>query len=151
VRQMVAIYQNASSIQETSVADFVEMQGIKFSQSYALKYQKPNQLVLISQDRTFGELAAYGNGRILRFYSNARKAYRERPSPLDLAGVVDAFGGMSQRLIGSGFDQRLNPVSFLMSQEMPREGKDFQYVGIQTVTGHQAYVVTGLADEAWIK
>jgi hypothetical protein len=151
VRQMVATYRRATSIQETSVAEFTPLQGTKLTQSNSLKYQRPNRLVLISQDRNSGELAAYANGSVLRFYSDIRKAYREQPTPSDLPGIVTAIGAMANQLTGSGFDQTLNPVSFLLTKGMPREGQNFLFLGTQMVTGHKAYMVTCVADANWTK
>src|SRR5262249_48014826 len=50
VRQMVATYQRATTIQETSVANFEEFHGIALSQANTLKFQRPNLLAEISQD-----------------------------------------------------------------------------------------------------
>lgn len=151
VRQMVATYRRAASIQETSVAEFTPLQGTKLTQSNSLKYQRPNRLVLVSQDRNSGELAAYSNGSVLRLYSDTRKAYREEPAPSDLPGIVKAIGAMAKQLTGSGFDQTLNPISFLLTQGMPREGQNFLFLGTQMVTGHKTYMVTCVADAAWTK
>src|SRR5689334_4213794 len=47
VLQMVATYQRATTIQETSAANFSDNNGTKLSQTYTIKYQKPNKLVII--------------------------------------------------------------------------------------------------------
>src|SRR5438045_1035911 len=64
VRQMVQTYQRANTIQETSVANFEEINGVSVSQSNTLRFQRPNLLAEITQDPN-GELSAYSNGKTI--------------------------------------------------------------------------------------
>ena len=149
VRQMVAAYQSASSIQEVSTVDFVVNGGTRISQTYRLKYQRANSFVIVSEDPRNGTLAAYSNGRTVHFYSAALRTYSVRPIPADLAGSISTMEQLAKHVTGSGFDQNLNPISFLLAHGAPRECRNFKSAGTGTVLGHKVDVVTGGADESW--
>lgn len=153
VRQMIAVYQGATTIQETSAANFIDNKGTKFSQTYRIKYQRPNKLVIIAEDPQDGTLAAYSNGKVVRFYSGKRRNYTENspssPPPPDLKGTMDLINERAQHLTGGVFDQNLNPISFLLAQGMPKECGNFKFAGIKSVEGHKVYVVTGTAELSW--
>ena len=151
VRKMIETYQKAESIHETSAANYSDSKGTKLSQSYVIKYQKPNKFVITSVDPTNGTLAAYSNGSVVRFFSGMHRQYAENRSAPDPATTVDVIGQLARKVTSNGFDQSLNPISFLLAQGMPRECRSFKYAGVKTVEGHKVFVVSGTADEAWTR
>ena len=151
VRQMVAAYKDATTIQESSAATFTPSSGPPLSQSYFLKYASLNGLSVTVQDPINGSFGAYCDGVTLTVYSAAKSSFVRRSAPPDLAGVVKAISGLSHELTGTAFDQTLNPISFVLAPGMPREGSNFKRTGIQTVMGRKTYVVSGTADDAYLR
>jgi hypothetical protein len=151
VKQMLSVYQVASTIQESSSATFTPAVGSPLSQTYFVKYSTPNLISIVAQDPTNGTLSATCDGTLVTVYSAAKLSYMRRPAPTDLVGVLNTVNTMARVLTGANFDQTLNPISFLIARGTLRETKDLRYAGTEVVQGRKAVVLAGTLDEAYLR
>src|SRR5581483_6273114 len=133
VRKMVATYQRASTIQETSEARVERIGAGQYVQTNTLKYKKPNKLMLQSQDPVAGTISVYAKGDTVTLYSGKQNIYAIRTAPPTLAKTVDLISRTTGELMGASLTQVLNPVSFLLAKGMPVETQSFRYASMQTI------------------
>lgn len=151
VRKMVATYQRASTIQETSEARIEKIGEGQYVQTNTLKYKKPNKLMLQSQDPVAGTITAYAKGDTVTLYSGKQNIFTLRTAPPTFAKTVALISKASGDLMGTSLTQVLNPISFLLAKGMPVEAQSFRYANMQTIEGHKTYVILAKASESWMR
>jgi outer membrane lipoprotein-sorting protein len=151
VRKMVTTYQKANSIQETTEAT-VQMPGSgSYVQISNMKWRRPNHTYLYTQDPQQGTVSVYTDGKLITIYSAKQNIYTRRNAPTDLRGTMDVITKASSDAFNVQMNQILNPISFLLTKDMPREAKGFRYLGETTLNGRRAHKVVGQADLNWIR
>lgn len=151
VRRMVATYRKAQTIQESTEARMMTPDGSNFIQSGAIKWRRPNQIYIYSQDPQQGTMHVYSDGRLITVYSQRQNIFTNRNAMPDLQGTMRVVTKAAQDAFGVQFHQVLSPISFLMSDGMPREARSFRFAGEASVNGRRAYKVMGQADTAWMR
>ncbi|MCS6775460.1 MAG: DUF2092 domain-containing protein [Chloroherpetonaceae bacterium] len=151
VRRMVAAYRKAQTIQENTEARMVMPDGSSFIQSGAIKWRRPNQVYIYSQDPQQGTMHVYSDGRLITVYSQRQNIFTNRNAMPDLQGTMRVVTKAAQDAFGVQFNQVLSPISFLLSDGMPREARSFRFAGEASVNGRRAYKVVGQADTAWMR
>jgi outer membrane lipoprotein-sorting protein len=152
VRKMVAAYQAATTIQETSEAKMVEPGKGEYIQSNTLKYKRPAMLALETVDPDLGTLATYVNGSTITIFSGKQNVYTKRTASPNLARNLTVIGAASTELVHVTPTQMLNPISFLLAKGgMPEEAQAFRYVGVKMVEGRKTYMLIAQASTVWLK
>jgi hypothetical protein len=151
VRKMVAAYQKADSIQETTEATVIVPGSGTYVQSSNMKWKRPNQAYLYTQDPHQGTVSVHTDGRTITIYSAKQNVFTRRNAPTDLRGTIEAINKAATDAFNVQMNQVLNPISFLLTKQMPREAKAFRYGGLANVNGRRAHKVIGQADPNWIR
>jgi outer membrane lipoprotein-sorting protein len=151
VRKMVATYQTATTIQETSGATVVELGRGAHLQNSTFKYKRPTLFVLEVVDPIIGTLATYVNGTTVTLYSSKRGVFAKRTALPKLEQNLTLMDKISVDLMHATATQMLNPLSFLLAKGMPTEAQSFHYGGVKMVEGRKTYLVTAQANTAWLR
>jgi outer membrane lipoprotein-sorting protein len=151
VRKMVATYKKATSIQETTEATVTVPGGSAYVQSTNMKWKHPNQTYLHSQDPQQGTVSVHTDGKTITIYSARQNIFTRRNAPTDLRETMETINRASTQAFNIQMTQVLNPISFLLTTDMPREAKAFRYAGMATLNGRRAHKVVGQADPNWVR
>lgn len=155
VKRMLATYQKASSVQETTEAKIIIEGNSEYISVSSLKYKKPNFLVMNSIDHENGTMKTYVNGRLATIYSGKENMYTKRtadPSVVaNLSKMLDMLSSASADVMGSPLHQVLAPIDFIAAKNTLKECKYFKYVREELVNGRKTILVKGDADIDWLK
>ncbi len=150
VRKMIATYQAAKTIQESSEVNMTIPGAGLYFQTNAIKYKQPYFLALESTDPNTGTVAIYDNGSTVTVYSGKQNVYTKRTAPKNYAQTVALAEKVTIEL-GVPSGQVVNPVSFLSAKGMPVEAASFRYLGTASVEGHPTYKVIGQGTTAFMQ
>jgi hypothetical protein len=149
VRQMVARYHAAKSIQEDSEATVRVGNNASYVQTTHLIWEQPNRLDLQTTDPTLGTLHSLSDGHTLTVWVGTQNIYVRRHAPTSVPMAVAAVSAATQQMIHLPVQQLLGPLAFLAAGSMPVEAHEFHRVGDQTVEGTRAVLVESQADPSW--
>jgi outer membrane lipoprotein-sorting protein len=148
VRTMIATYQSATTIQETSEARVNDGMA-EYIQASSLKFKKPRLMIITSQDPQTGTLSTYVNAKTITIYSGKQNIYTKRTTPETLQATFALINRAAGESLGMQFIQIFNPASFLLAANGKlREADGFRYVGKQAVDGHNTILIVGRANDA---
>lgn len=151
VRKMMATYQSAQAIEETSEAKVKEYGKADYIQSTTLRFKGPNLIYLASEDPSIGTYQSFCNGKTITVYTGRHNTYTKRNSPIGLPKTLTKLAAAGELILGVSVVQMLSPLSFMSGKAMPQECRNFQYVREEMLEGNKVIVVTGQANLAWLQ
>lgn len=151
VKKMVTAYKKATSIQDFAEATFATPGVSTYIQSSRLKWKSPNLIYFHSQDPRLGTLSMHSNGNTITLYMGKQNLFTRRNTTAKLQDTLVLADKASQESFGFQNSQILSPLSFMLSNGMPREASSFRYAGQTTLDGQRVHKVTALADLRWAK
>lgn len=151
VRRMIAMYQGAQTLEESTEAKVKEVGKADYVQATTLRFKRPNLIYLSSEDPAIGTYQGFCNGKNITVYSGTQNTYTKRNSPGDLRQTLGKFAAAGEALMGVSVVQMLSSIDFIAAKTMPEECKSFKFVRTDLLDGNKVMVVTGLADPAWLQ
>ncbi len=149
--KMVAVYQQATSVQADFEAEILRPGGTEYVQSGTMRYKRPDRVELYTTDPLTGSFHAWADGRGITVYSGKTNSYTKRNAPSGLAATVAGIEKVSEDVLGVRSTQIFSPLSFILTKDMPREAGNFYYLKQDTVAGHKTYCIAAKLNEAFVK
>ncbi len=155
VKRMMATYQNATTVQETTEARIVIEGKSEYISTTSMKYKKPNFLIMNSMDNETGTVKTYVNGRLATIYSGKENLFTKRTADTtvatNLTKMLDIISGASADILGAPQHQVLAPIDFIAAKDTLKEAKHFKYVRDEVINGRKTVLLMGEADITWLK
>lgn len=151
VREMVAAYRSARTIQDSSTATVRTSGNVTYYQKSSLILEKPNRLRFMTQDPQLGAVEAVSDGSTLTVYMSRQNVYVSQAAPASIPLEVARISAAARAVLNDPIDQVLNPLSFLCGGAMPSEAHEFVRRGAEKIEGKTAILVESPADLAWVR